>query len=66
MAVDLEKLDGGEGSAFTAHDRCDACGAQATTRAFKLAGDDISELMFCNHHRASVEPKMLAEGWEFA
>jgi hypothetical protein len=32
--------------AFTAHDRCDRCGAQAFLRAVLTSGD----LLFCAHH----------------
>lgn len=34
------------GTALTAHDRCDRCGAQALVRATLAHG----ELLFCGHH----------------
>ena len=36
---------------FTAHDRCDRCGAQAQARFILSAG----ELMFCGHHARKYE-----------
>lgn len=46
---------------FTAHDRCDGCGAQAYTLAQR---DDMpSELLFCLHHCRAVEETLLLSGW---
>lgn len=47
---------------FTAHERCDRCGAQAFVRAVLVSGD----LLFCAHHgrefgRALDEVALLVE-----
>lgn len=47
---------------FTAHDRCDRCGAQAYTLVHH---DDLpGELLFCVHHIREVGDKLLSDGWE--
>lgn len=46
---------------FTAHDRCDRCGAQAYSLA---RHETFGELMFCLHHRKKFVDVMLDEGWE--
>ena len=45
---------------FTAHDRCDGCGAQAYT----LARSEFGELLFCLHHRKASIDSLLDAGWE--
>lgn len=46
---------------FTAHDRCDRCGAQAYTMAVR---DDVAaELLFCAHHRREVYDRLEEDGW---
>jgi ribosomal protein L37E len=42
--------------AFTAHDRCDRCGAQAFLRAVLTSGD----LLFCAHHGRAYGDALLA------
>ena len=42
-------------SSFTAHDRCDRCGAQAMVRATFTAGF----LLFCGHHGRQHLPVMV-------
>lgn len=42
---------------LTALDRCDRCGARATTRARFAAG---GELLFCNHHARKYETAVRA------
>jgi hypothetical protein len=45
---------------FTAHDRCDKCGAQAYA-AYKK--DDL-ELLFCLHHAKQHNLTLECEGWQ--
>ena len=45
---------------FTAHDRCDRCGAQA----YSLARCDVGELLFCLHHRGQHVDALMDNGWE--
>ena len=45
---------------FTAHDRCDRCGAQASCRAWK----GTMELIFCTHHMREVALDMVAQGFK--
>lgn len=60
MSVDtLEKPV--EAISFTALDRCDRCGSQALAVARKAG---LSDLLFCNHHRAKHEDALLAQGFE--
>ena len=40
---------------LTAFDRCDRCGAAATTRAVLPSG---GELLFCSHHARKHETKL--------
>lgn len=47
-------------SIFTAHDRCDRCGAQAFVRVKMMAG----ELDFCGHHYTKHEKKLVEESYE--
>lgn len=47
---------------FTAHDRCDRCGAQAYTIASRE--DMPSDLLFCLHHRKANYNALLEDGWE--
>lgn len=65
-------------NALTAHDRCDACGAQAQVRATKPRVPDTleeleagtagvnDELLFCGHHHHAYNDRMVGEGWAFA
>lgn len=46
--------------AFTAHDRCDRCGAQALAVARK---EGHTELMFCWHHKEEFENPLIDTGW---
>lgn len=46
---------------FTAHDRCDRCGAQAYTMATK---EGCSELLFCLHHRNEHYDALLDQDWK--
>ena len=47
---------------FTAHDRCDRCGAQAYTLVHR---DDLpGELLFCVHHIREFGETFLDRGWE--
>lgn len=61
---------------FTAHDRCDQCGAQALHRATKERVPDtlgelvdgkraFAELLFCGHHQRRNFAKLVEEGWVF-
>lgn len=45
---------------FTAHDRCDGCGAQAHAMATR----ENFELLFCIHHLRKANGSLLEEGWE--
>lgn len=47
---------------FTAHDRCDQCGAQAYSLARK--DEAPSDLLFCIHHRKKHYETLIDEGWE--
>lgn len=44
-----------EGSALTAADRCDRCGAQAYLRVTMASG---AELLFCAHHGRAHQNKL--------
>lgn len=44
---------------FTAHDRCDKCGAQAKARVTMESGND---LLFCSHHINALESGLAAQG----
>ncbi len=44
-----------EGSALTASDRCDRCGAQAYLRVTLTSG---GELLFCAHHGRAHQNKL--------
>lgn len=46
---------------FTAHDRCDACGAQAYTQAERE--DMPAALLFCLHHRKRHIDALEQDGW---
>jgi hypothetical protein len=50
--------------AFTAHDRCDQCAAQAYHVAYKEGS--ASELLFCNHHYQQNDEALLLKGWNVA
>ena len=50
------------GTALTAADRCDRCGAQAYVRATLLTG---GELLFCVHHAKEHRPALEANGAVF-
>lgn len=45
---------------FTAHDRCDRCGARAISMA---THDEHTELLFCGHHRREHAQMLMDEGW---
>lgn len=47
--------------AFTAHDRCDACGHQALAVAKK---DGRADLLFCMHHTQKHGDALLDQDWE--
>lgn len=44
---------------FTAHDRCDTCGAQAKAKATMESGND---LLFCGHHINRFEAVLVSQG----
>jgi hypothetical protein len=46
-------------------DRCDPCGeaSQAFVRTVKVINDQELELLWCGHHFAENEPKLVADGW---
>lgn len=46
---------------FSTFDRCDGCGAQAYSLARR---EDMTELLFCIHHRKRHRDALLNEGWE--
>lgn len=46
---------------FTAEDRCDGCGAQAYSLAQR---EDMTDLLFCIHHRKANSDSLLDEGWK--
>lgn len=48
---------------FTAHDRCDRCGAQAYTLA---KNPDFGELLFCAHHSREYRLNLFQEGWSIS
>lgn len=48
---------------FTAHDRCDACGAQAYTLARHA---EFGELLFCGHHSKAHRLSLFEEGWSIS
>lgn len=46
---------------FTAHDRCDGCGAQAYALASR---DDVpAELLFCGHHLREHGERLMLDDW---
>lgn len=47
---------------FTKADRCDACGAEAKSRAVK---PERHTLQFCGHHTTKHHAAMTAQGWSF-
>jgi hypothetical protein len=50
--IDLDEQ--GLGTALSAFDRCDYCGAQAYVKATLASG----ELLFCNHHANEFKEKL--------
>ena len=46
---------------FTAHDRCDRCGAQAYAQAEKWGAP--AHLLFCLHHSKEFKDALLNYGW---
>lgn len=55
----LAKTETNEKQSLTKRDRCDSCQARAYVRVTK----EQLELMFCNHHFRSHEPKLITDQW---
>lgn len=55
---------------LTAHDRCDACGAQTLYRMHRPPTEEHPTrkgvLEFCGHHYRAHLPELLGDGWAVA
>jgi hypothetical protein len=55
---------------LTAHDRCDACGAQTMYRMHRPPTEEHplrkGTLEFCGHHYRKHLPELLGDGWAVA
>ncbi|HVX91152.1 MAG TPA: hypothetical protein VHC20_06040 [Candidatus Paceibacterota bacterium] len=55
---------------LTAHDRCDACGAQTLYRMHRPPTEEHplrkGVLDFCGHHYRTHLPELLGDGWSVA
>ena len=55
---------------ITAHDRCDACGAQTLYRMHRPPTEEHplrkGTLEFCGHHYRAHLPELLGDGWAVA
>lgn len=62
QVVEFAKASDFSGKPMDATDRCDACGAQAYSKA--ISPTTSNPIMFCNHHIRKNKPMLTKQGFK--